>query len=241
MRLYNDLAWIWSAVTPADVYQEEAENLWEILCESLGQKPQNLLEFGCGGGYLASHLPKEMSLCLVDSSEAMLAESQRNNPEQKHILGDMLTVDCGELFDCVLVHDAVMYLRSREEALELLANCKKHLRPNGRLILVPDAVQETFYERTFTAKSESEYQGKAVSLVLTEWHWDRDANDDLVQVEFSILLRRNEEVEVVHESHEMLVLPLMRWMELFHTTGLEQTFPNPPWIGGGEFFLLHPQ
>ena len=149
VKLYDDLAWVWSVITPADAYQEEAENLWEILCSALGREPTNILEFGCGGGYLLHQMPKEISACLVDISEQMLAESKRLNPQKKHLLGDMLTIDCKERFDCILIHDAVMYLQSEEQALLLLENCKRHLREGGRIILIPDAIKETFYERHF--------------------------------------------------------------------------------------------
>ena len=71
-----------------------------------------------------------------------------------------------------------------------------------------------------------------------EWHWDPNPEDDLVQVEFSILLRKHQEVVPIHESHQMLVLALGRWMQLFAQAQLIQEFPATPWFGGGEFFLL---
>lgn len=238
MKLYDELAWIWSVITPADAYQEEAENLWEILCSALGKEPSNILEFGCGGGYLIHHMPNHISACLVDISEQMLAESKRLNAQKRHILGDMLTIDCKESFDCVLVHDAVMYLQSEEQLILLLENCKRHLNPGGKIILVPDAIKETFYERHFVASAEGKHQGDDISLLLTEWHWDPDPEDNLIQVEFSLLIRRNGEVKSVHESHDMLAFALEQWMKVFQKLQLKQEFPNPPWFGGGEFFLL---
>jgi len=238
MRLYQDLAWIWRIFSPPEVYQEEAENLLEIIENQLGRRPQNILEFGSGGGYLLSHFPKEIEKTLVDWEENMVQEAQRVNPNAHCIQGNMLDVQLEKKFDCILVHDAVMYLQSMEESQQLLKNITQHLKEGGCAILIPDATQESFYEREFLGTAEGEIEGEMVALRLMEWHWDRDAKDRKVEVEFGLFIRRNGKVEAVHETHPMLVLSFSDWLASFSKAGLKQEFPNPPWFGGGEFFLL---
>ena len=48
MRLYNDLAWIWSEITPTETYLDEAINLGEILSDLLPVPPSSILELGSG-------------------------------------------------------------------------------------------------------------------------------------------------------------------------------------------------
>ena len=241
MRLYKDLAWVWSEITPTDTYIEEANNLAEILEDVLAKKPSKIIELGSGGGYLMeaySKLFPSVDITLVDSSGAMLAESIKRNPMLRHIDADMTTLDLSEQFDLVLIHDAVMYLQDVETISRTLVNARKMLRSGGVIILVPDVCKESFQER----KVSSEIYGKRAAIHLTEWHWDPDPLDDQIEVVFSILFREfgGSAIENVTESHTMVVLSIHQWMQIFEKAKLGQEWPSIPWVGGGEFFILRP-
>ena len=241
MKLYGELAWVWSLFTDEETYIEEAENLTEIVLDALGDdynEGLSFLELGAGGGYLASALPKNWSLTLVDMAEEMILESQKIHPHARHIQGDMCHLDLRQQFDVILVHDAVMYLKSIEEAGALLRNIQRHLSPNGVAMIIPDAIKESFYERSFLGGASGLHNEAVVDAQLTEWHWDPNPEDDQVMVEFSLLLRQDGQVQSVHESHPMLVLSLAQWMDLFQRADLQSEFSMIPWMGGGEFFLL---
>ena len=241
MKLYQEWAWLWSEVTPPETYRAEADDLFEIISESLGRKPKSILELGAGGGYLLHDLQMvhpTIEITLIDSSPEMLVEAQRRNPNAKTILGDMTTIALNKQFDVVLLHDAVMYLSDRDAVQKTLEVMKRHCSFEGVVLIIPDCCRETFEERVLTAQCHTE----RASIHLTEWHWDPCEEDDLVSVEFSVLLREKngQKVQSHHETHSMLVLSLGEWMSLFMENSWQQDFPSMPWMHGGELFLLKP-
>ena len=71
----------------------------------------------------------------------MLAVSQAMNPECEHVQGDMRTLDLGRTFDLVLIHDAVMYMTTRDDLRAALATAARHCRFGGGVMVMPDSVQ----------------------------------------------------------------------------------------------------
>lgn len=241
MKLYSDLAWLWSEVTPVGTYTNEAQDLLDIVTSALSHPPKSILELGAGGGYLLHDLQTlypDIEVTLVDLKSDMLHEAKQRNPKARLVQGDMTTLNLSEQFDVVLLHDAVMYLRNRSAVSAVLNVMHRHVSERGVAVIVPDVCKETFEERILTADSVSE----SVRVHLTEWHWDPIEDDNYVSVAFSVLCKKNEDSEVIShcEVHQMLVLPLSDWMMLFAATDWIQDFPDLPWMHGGEFFLLHP-
>ncbi len=241
MRLYGDLSWLWSEVTPAGTYTNEAQDLCEIVSAALGRSPKNILELGAGGGYLLHDVQAicpDIEVTLVDSSEKMLVEAGLRNPNAKIIHADMTTLDLREQFDVILLHDAVMYLEDTSMVAKVLDIMRAHISRDGVAVVVPDVCKETFEERILTAEAE----GERARVHFTEWHWDSDPKSDRVAVEFSVLIREHDHdiVQSHHETHHMLVLSLGDWMEIFQRNRWMQDFPSTPWVHGGEFFLLRP-
>jgi hypothetical protein len=234
VRLYQDLAWVWSALTPEGTYAEEAAHLVNIAEAALGRPIQNWLELGSGGGYLASCLPSSIEVTLVDCSEAMLVESRQRCQSARHLCADMLRVDCQEKFDVVLVHDAIMYMRDQDALRVLLRNINEHCHEDTVVMILPDVIKESFYERSLSGGGSLGDR----SVLLTEWHWDPDPSDDSVQVEFSLLIREGSEVSSVHESHLMLLLSMEQWFALIQESGFAMELPDLSWDLGGELFLL---
>ena len=234
MQLYQELAWVWPILTPPEAYEEEAVLLLQICSEQLQRPVSSLLELGSGGGFLASHIPTHVDVELVDSSDKMIEISRQQNPARVHVLADMCAVQRQRTFDVVLVHDSIMYLQSREELFRLLDTAKRHMHADSVLCIVPDVVKESIQERILQGGGAQD----DTTIVLTEWHWDPDPTDDFIQVEFSLLIRKQEQVQAIHESHRMMVLSLQQWSDAFAVAGLQMRLSNVPWEFGGEFFLL---
>ena len=241
MKLYTDLAWLWSAVTPMSTYIDEAQDLLDIVTGALGHPPKSILELGAGGGYLLHDLQTlypDVEVTLVDSSAEMLAQAKQRNPRANIIQDDMTDLDLSQQFDVVFLHDAVMYLPDTDSVSAVLKMMHRHVSERGVAVIVPDICKETFEERILTADSASDL----VRVHITEWHWDPEVDDDRISVSFSVLYKRSGEADVVShcETHQMLVLSLSDWMTLFAEHGWLQDFPSLPWMHGGEFFLLRP-
>jgi hypothetical protein len=148
LRLYEELASWWHVFSPPSHYVEEAADLLPELLAAADAPPRTLLELGAGAGSPAWHLKGDLELTLTDRSQRMLEVSRGVNPECRHVRGDMRTLDLGETFDLVLVHDAIMYATDRRSLAAVMATAHRHLRPGGGAVFVPDCVEETFAPAT---------------------------------------------------------------------------------------------
>jgi SAM-dependent methyltransferase len=194
-RLYADLAEWWPILSPPADYAEEAQ----VYLQLLGGRIDSLLELGSGGGHLASQMPSDLDITLVDRAPDMLTVSRALNPGRTHVQADFRDVRLDRTFDAVLLHDAVMYLTDRESLARAFATAAAHLEPGGRFLVLPDVVREDFEEVSVAGGGE---EGDRAARML-EWHWDPDPTDDTYVVEFSYLLRDGRTVRSIHETHTM--------------------------------------
>ena len=120
--LYNELAYLWPAISPPEDYTEEAVHWRKAIRAKLGEGRHRLLELGVGGGHNLSHLTAEFDAAAVDISPKMLELSQHLNPTVEHHLGDMRTFRLpGQVFDAVLIHDAISYMLTEDDLREPLS------------------------------------------------------------------------------------------------------------------------
>ncbi len=240
-RLYRDLADWFPLLTPACHYAEEAalyRNLFQSHCR---RPPRTLLDLGSGGGHNASHLKAHFAATLVDLSPDMLAVSRRLNPECEHVQGDMRSLRLNRVFDCVLVHDAVSYLTSREDLGRAIETAFIHCAAGGVALFQPDFVRETFEPGTDVGGSDSPDRG----LRYIEWRRDPDPADDTYVTDMAYLLRDGSgAVTVVHDRHVMGLFSQATWLELiaaagFEARAVESTYGERP-EGRTAFFGLKP-
>lgn len=223
-KMYAELAKWWPLLSPVEDYAEEAEFYRQVLVGACERAPRTLLELGSGGGNNASFLKRHLALTLVDPAEGMLAESRRLNPECEHVLGDMRTarlVEDGRVreFDCVFVHDAVMYMATREDLRRAIETAFVHCAPGGAALFVPDSIRETFDPGTSHGGSDAA-DGRGLRYL--EWCWDPDPTDESYRVEYVITLREADgSVRVEHDRHVEGVYSREVWLELLRTVGFE--------------------
>ena len=157
---------------PAD-YEEEAAFYQRTLLDARERSPQTLLELGSGGGNNASHLKARFAMTLVDRSPGMLDVSRALNPECEHVEGDMRTVRLGRQFDCVFVHDAVVYMTTEADLRRAIETAYVHCKPGGAALFWPDHVRENFRPST----DHGGHDGAGRALRYLEWTWDPDPAD----------------------------------------------------------------
>ncbi len=219
-RLYTDLAaWFPLLTAPGD-YAEEAEFYRRAFLEVAPGPLRTLLELGSGGGNMASHYKRHFQSTLVDLSPAMLALSQRLNPDCEHVQGDLRTARFGRLFDAVLVHDAVMYLTTEEELRQAMVTAFVHCRPGGVAIFAPDHLRETFVPRT----DHGGHDGDGRAMRYLEWTWDPDSADTTCLVDYAYLLREEgQPIQCVHDRHVVGLFARADWLRLLAQVGFRAT------------------
>jgi SAM-dependent methyltransferase len=216
MKLYGELAGWYRLVDPPGDHANEAE-VHRRLFGRASPGARTLLELGSGAGHNAVHLKAHLRCTLTDISEEMLALSRSLNPECEHLVGDMRTLRLGRTFDLVLVHDAVMYMTTRDDLLAAARTAFAHTRPGGAAIFQPDCIRETFRER---ADVEGADDG-ARSTRFLMWTWDPDPGDDTYVVDFAFLLREGTTVRAVHDRHVEGLFARETWVETLTRAGFE--------------------
>lgn len=225
LLLYGELADWYPLLTPIGDYAEEAAvylRLFETHCR---RPPCTLLDLGSGGGHVAAYLKATLRCTLVDLSPAMLAVSRRLNPECEHRQGDMRTLRLGREFDCVLLHDAVSYMATREDLSRTIATAYAHTGPGGVALFQPDFVAETFAPGTETGGSDAD--GRALRYL--EWRWPPAVGGNGYVTDMAYLLRdASGAVAVRHDRHLMGLFSKAYWLELIGAAGFEPlAVPRP--------------
>jgi SAM-dependent methyltransferase len=227
MKMYRELATWWPLVSPPSDYVEEAADLLPMLMEAADAPPRTVLELGCGGGSLASHLKAHFRMTLSDISPEMLHQSRLVNPECEHVLGDMRTLDLGRTFDLVFIHDAIMYAIDEASVRAALATAARHCRTGGGVEIVPDYVRET-YEPEHSAQGEDGADGRGLRYV--EWSWDPDPHDTTYEVAYAFLMRDPDgSTSVEMDRHREGLFPRESWLTWLDEAGFTATSRIDPW------------
>ncbi|MEW6754284.1 MAG: class I SAM-dependent methyltransferase [Candidatus Latescibacterota bacterium] len=215
-RLYSELCSWWPVLSrPAD-YAEEAEACRELLEQECQRPLRTVLELGCGGGNNASHLKRHFSMTLTDRSPGMLRVSQALNPGCEHALGDMRTLRLGRRFDAVFVHDAVMYMVTRDDLRQAIATAHAHCQPGGVALFAPDATRESFRPST----RHGGHDAGDRSLRYLEWSVDPDPAGTWYETHFAYLLQQaSGPVRCEYDRHVRGLFDRGAWLALIAEAG----------------------
>ncbi len=214
-KAYSELADWWPLFTAPVEYGDEAAVFHDIFA-GLSPSPRTVLELGCGGGNVATHLKKSYALTLTDLSPEMLAVSRQQNPECEHILGDMRTLRLDRVFDAVFIHDAVMYLTTEAELRQCIATAHAHCRAGGTALFAPDWTKENIRLGTDTGGHDG---GDGRALRYLEWITDPDPTDTVFTTDYVFVLRERDSVRTVLDRHTVGMFPHATWMRLLAEEG----------------------
>lgn len=150
-------------------------------------------------------------MVLVDLSPGMLAVSRRLNPECEHVEGDMRTIRLGRQFDCVFIHDAIVYMTTEADLRRAIETAFVHCEPGGAALFAPDHVRENFRSLI----DSGGHDGEREDLRYLEWTWDPDPTDTTYIVDYAYLLHESDgSVRVVHDRHTEGLFSRGDWLRL---------------------------
>ncbi len=227
MHLYDELARWWPLFSPPSEYVEEVADILPTLMAAPDRPPKTLLELGCGGGSVAFHLKAHLTLTLTDLSPAMLDVSRAINPDCEHIVGDMRTLNLGREFDLVMIHDAIAYMSDETSLRAAFRTARRHCRPGGAAVILPDNVTETFQSQTSHGGHDAD-DGRGMRYL--EWTFDRDPHDSVCETVFALLFREADgRVTQEVDRHLFGLFPRASWLQWLRDEGFDVTLRIDPW------------
>ena len=206
---YNDLAWTEHIIAPPDEYAKETEPLINAIKEHSVNEIEILLHLGCGAGGNDYIFKRYYQVTGIDISEKMLEIAQDLNPEATYHLGDMRTVELGELFDAVVAHESIDYMKTEDELFSAMMTAQKHLRPRG-LFLVVANVAERFSPNNFV------YSGSRddIEITLFENNYIPPYTGTTYEATLIYLIRRKGKLEIHTDRHILGLFKLETWLDL---------------------------
>ncbi len=217
MLLYDELIDWYRVLTPVTDYEEEAAAYLARLRAKTNGPLNTLLELGSGAGHNAFYFKRSLTCTLTDVSTKMLALSGELNPECAHELGDMRSLRLGLVFDAVFIHDAIVYMSTREDLLAALETASIHLRPGGAIVVAPDDIRETFKEEAQLLEGDDGTR----SLQCLQWDVDPDPSDSSYDAHYSLLLRDQDGVRAAHDVHRCGLFSRSEWVACFDRVGID--------------------
>lgn len=218
-HLYTDLAWLWPMWGDAATeYAHYCQHVRGLIRKYARRPTATLLDLGCGGGKNALNLTRDFDVTGLDLSPAMLAQAKELNPGCTFIQGDMRTFRIDQVFDAVLMDDAISHMNCRADFLAAFRTAYAHLSPGGVLIATPDVTIETFQQNKTTITPSSR---DGLDVVFVENAYDPDPTDEQYETTILYLIRDHGRLRIETEHWTMGIFCLDAWRHVLRETGFE--------------------
>jgi SAM-dependent methyltransferase len=231
-RLYGDLAWTWSIISPPEDYVEETELFSKVIKEHSKIEAKTLLHLGCGGGHNDRTFKKHFRVTGVDISDDMLRLARKLNPEVIYHQGDMRTIRLAECFDAVAILDSIAYMSTVDDLRRAFITAYDHLKSGGILLTYVEKFAEYFKQNKTKCSPHSQDD---VEIAFIENSYDPDFTDTSYESTFIYLIRRKGELEIHSDRHLCGIFKLETWLDLLREVGFEvkqMKFEHPTFTEG---------
>lgn len=216
--MYYEFAHLWPLISPPGDYKREARCWKNALKHFLGPGSHEILELGVGGGHNLSHLTDEFNATAADISKPMLKNSQKLNPKVEHLVGDMRSIRLDRKFNAVIIHDAIDYMLSEQDLIQVFDTAVYHLDPGGVFITAPDYFQETF---TDPRVEHGTNRNENIELTFIEYTYDPDPEDTTIESLMFYLIRKDGKLSIEQDLHVTGLFPKATWVNLIKQAGFK--------------------
>lgn len=234
--MYKELAKYWPLISDSADYAYPSTFWKKTLRELLGDGRHKILELGVGGGHNLSHLVSDFDAVAVDLSPDMIEQARILNPDVELHVGDMRTYRDGKKYDAVIVDDAISYMATHDDLLQVFATAKAHLNPGGVFVCAPDELKETMIMPQVTSKIQPIPDGGSFAFV--EYYHDPDPNDTSYECIFTFYIHDGQRFQRFEDIHTLGVFSKEDWMRLLAQAGFRPSFAEYPVLESHENLLV---
>lgn len=124
----------------ASQFSASRSYIWPELKPFLEDVPENasVLDLGCGNGRLLLGLPKKIKYFGLDQSDTLLQLAKQLHPNNNFSEGNITEESVWNSlpkYDFIFCIAVIHHLQSHKEHLFILKQIKKHLKPNGKVLI----------------------------------------------------------------------------------------------------------
>lgn len=156
--MYDRMARYYDLIYSFKDYEEETRQI-KVLINDLHPEAKTILDAGCGTGSHAMYLSSDFAVDGIDITSEFVEIAREKNRSGRFEVADMRNFDLGKTYDVVqCLFSSIGHLLFGEEVIRALTSFKKHLNPNGVILIEPWITPENWRDndRVFMTVGESD-------------------------------------------------------------------------------------
>lgn len=212
-KLYHDLSWLWSFLSPPEDYEEEVLSFRKQFQLHGIPDGASILHLGSGGGSIDFHLKKYYRVTGIDLSPAMIKQARAINPEVNYRLGDIRHRRLGQTFDAVLLHDAASYMTTSADLLAVYETAAAHLLLGGVMVTPPEELRPRFHQHRNRTTTRTTGE---ITVTTLELDYDPDPTDNWYETSYIFLIREQDQLSLEVDTHRVGLFHLEEFTQLIH-------------------------
>lgn len=196
-------------------YKEEAEKISSLIRMELPHA-RTILDVACGTAEHARFLKEDFELTGIDLDSNFIDIARSKHPSCKFHVANMKDFDLQTKFDVVMcLFSSIGYLTTAGEVTDALKSFKKHLNPNGIIIVEPWLTPEAWKPGTPHMLTVDEPELKICRINVSE-----TIGGNLSKLKFEYLVANQERVEHFNEVHVLALYTVDEMKNFFTEAGL---------------------
>jgi SAM-dependent methyltransferase len=210
-------------------YQKEADKIISLLSE-IHSKAKSILDVACGSAEHDRYLSNHYEVDGIDLNEDFIAIAKKKNPKGHYFCADMIDFDLNSRYDSILcLFSSIGYVKTIENVEKTLSSFKKHLNPNGFILVEPWFGFDGWKPGTVYMLTAESKESKICRMNVSK------QEGSLSLLNFHYLVGTSEGVQHYTERHELGLFSIEEMLGAFKKSGLKVKFDEKGISGRGMY------